>query len=488
MQGMVDIGQSASSRPPRSHRLTSASAQAATRHPIPRRPQQFPDRDPGARTGAADRAPRGGPVATPLAQPRVEDTWRTAEWRRPYASPVRSLSHGAGRDVLLDDLCSTLFASLRRSDQRRKGRQYLKGLLDVEGRKSIRNIATAIGGHASEQSLHHFIASSTWDWLPVRQALTRYVHRASEPLAWVLRPMVIPKVGEHSVGVARRFIPALGQLLNAQHAVGVWTVGEEMTCPVNWALHLSPAWQDRVREVDDAVDVGPDPDEPMGDCTVGTLLDVSAESGFSKLPVVFDGRERNLVNLLPEIRATGHPFLVRINDDMPLHLVDTALAGHRGGALRAGHIMSALTDLRRPVMWADRESRRQVLSLVATARVRPVTATRNTGSGPVAGGGEMALVAIAEQASDWPGTLWLTDLVNTPPGDLFRLTRLVDRVDRDFADIADRVGIRDFAGRSYHGWHRHTTLASAAHAVMALTMAANRTLDDARFPDALAPV
>ncbi|MEK8170410.1 hypothetical protein NKH77_14715 [Streptomyces sp. M19] len=51
---------------------------------------------------------------------------------------------------------------------------------------------------------------------------------------------------------------------------------------------------------------------------------------------------------------------------------------------------------------------------------------------------------------------------------LVRLSKLTRRVDRDFHEVADRLGIRDFTGRSYGGWHRHITLASAAHAVSIL--------------------
>src|SRR5687768_3681725 len=77
------------------------------------------------------------------------------------------------RDKVFEDICGTLFDSLTRSDQRRKGMQYLRGLLDADGRKSIRNIATRLGGPAFEQSLHHFVVSSTWDWRPMREALAR---------------------------------------------------------------------------------------------------------------------------------------------------------------------------------------------------------------------------------------------------------------------------------------------------------------------------
>jgi SRSO17 transposase len=42
-------------------------------------------------------------------------------------------------------------------------------------------------------------------------------------------------------------------------------------------------------------------------------------------------------------------------------------------------------------------------------------------------------------------------------------------VDRDFTGIAEQVGVMDFEGRCFRGWHRHVTLASVAHAAAALT-------------------
>lgn len=58
-------------------------------------------------------------------------------------------------------------------------------------------------------------------------------------------------------------------------------------------------------------------------------------------------------------------------------------------------------------------------------------------------------------------------------GELLRLARLTRRVARDEERIGERVGMRDFEGRSFNGWHRHMTLASAAHAVSALATAAD---------------
>ncbi|MEU7603165.1 transposase, partial [Streptomyces sp. NPDC041003] len=55
---------------------------------------------------------------------------------------VRELRRGASafgseREQVLRDLSTALFASLPRRDQRRKGVQYLRGLLAAQGRRSI---------------------------------------------------------------------------------------------------------------------------------------------------------------------------------------------------------------------------------------------------------------------------------------------------------------------------------------------------------------
>ena len=110
----------------------------------------------------------------------------------------------------LRELCGKIFASISRSDQRHNGMRYLQGLLAVEGRKSARNLARWLGPEVSEQSLHHFINSSTWDWTPVRQAIAQHLLRQAPPRAWVIHSMVIPKTGQQSVGVTRRFVSSVG--------------------------------------------------------------------------------------------------------------------------------------------------------------------------------------------------------------------------------------------------------------------------------------
>ncbi|MEU7165776.1 transposase [Streptomyces morookaense] len=389
-----------------------------------------------------------------------------------YPDDVIAPKYAGAHDAVLVELCSELFASLPRSDQRRKGREYLQGLLGGHGRKSIRNIAAIIGGPATEQSMHHFISSSIWDWNPVRRALVRHLLRSAPPQAWVVRPMVIPKGGRHSVGVDRKFFPALGQVLNAQQAVGVWAVSEEMAAPVNWRLHLSDDWlRDDARRARAAIPDCARP-ESLGDCAASAFLE-TAGWGVPVRPVVLDVPEADTWAVVRRLRAAGVPWLVRIGSTLRLTAADPALPGCRTEGVTAHQIMTAAAGMRRPVLWSDHDAAETLrTSLAAGVRVRmPVRGVRTVPVPPPvrrAGVGDLRLLGEWEQGRSAPGELWLTDMTGLHPVALMQLSKVTRRVDRDFAEIADRVGIRDYTGRSYKGWHRHVTLASAAHTVAAL--------------------
>jgi hypothetical protein len=277
--------------------------------------------------------------------------------------------------------------------------------------------------------------------------------------------MIIPKAGEHSVGVDRRFFSDVGHVLNAQQAVGVWAASEELRSPVNWRLQLSPAWlDDKERRTRAAIPEGM-VSESMGDCAIDAFLELAVRCELPTRPVVLDARELDVTDVVGRLRAARVPLLARVGGNVRLAVTDPVLTGHHCEVLPAHHIMKAARHVRRPAMWrdggADSPPRTR---LVAGVRVRMPRE-----AGPASRQGDLLLLATAGIGEGWPGQLWLTNLTTADPAALLRLAGLVERVDQDIADIADHVGVRDFAGRSFCGWHRHITLASAAHAVAALT-------------------
>ncbi|CAL9417323.1 hypothetical protein SUDANB6_01778 [Streptomyces sp. enrichment culture] len=355
------------------------------------------------------------------------------------------------------ELCAELFASLRRSDQRLRARQYLSGLLAVQGRKSIRNIAALVGRDAAEQSLHHFITNSTWNWSPIREALADRVTRVLAPRAWVVRPLFIPKAGEHSVGVERQFVPERGQVINGQLAFGAWAATEQASVPVQWRLHLPESWlgdahRRRRAEIPDEAEA-----ETPDECAAATALTVLGRWAVPKRPIVLDTHVTGLGGVVRSLAEAETPLLTRVKGSARLVVTDSAMPGYRAGAVPARHIMESVQGLRRPLRVAGGPVRRT--TLVAAVRVR----LPQPEPGP-----DLLLIGEWHERGKAPAALWLAAPATAPVGDLVRLTRLAQRVGQDEEQIGEEVGFRDFEGRSFRGWHRHMTLASVAHAVSAL--------------------
>ncbi|MGR4881639.1 IS701 family transposase [Streptomyces sp. LARHCF249] len=360
-------------------------------------------------------------------------------------------------DSALGELCAEIFAPLSRSDQRRKGEMYLRGLLSAGGRKSIRNIAACVGDRAAEQSLHHFISSSTWEWEPVRAALSRYLERSLRPRAWVAHPVIIPKAGRHSVGVGRRFVPRLGHVVNSQEAYGIWAAGEETSSPVNWRLALCDDWRDMPRLGHPRL-----PESSLAEtsleCVAGAAFEAQSWAGGRARPVVLDLPDSDPAAVARRFAAAGMPFVAGVRGSARVAPMAPALLGHDGQEMPAHQLLRMVRTLRRPVAWTDPVGGGPRTSLVAAVPVR-LPGTHRT----------LLLLGEWSGPGGWPEQCWLTDMADVPWGALLRLAKLTGRVATDFSEISTEVGMVDFEGRSFGGWHRHTTLASAAHAVQALT-------------------
>ncbi|MGW0395255.1 IS701 family transposase [Streptomyces sp. NPDC003042] len=366
-----------------------------------------------------------------------------------------------------DDLCSTVFASLRRKDQREKGRQYVQGLLALPGRKSMRGIAGHVGGAAAEQSTHHFISSSTWDWEPIRDALSGFLEAATPLTAWVAQPMAIPKGGEHSVGVAHRFDPHQGQMFRGQQAFGTWFASAGLVTPVGWRMFLPDA------------DGAPGPPGGPGEhaaqavyeeCAAQAVIDTVRRSAGSVTnspprPVVLDIRRIGTRSTMNRFAEAGLPVIARASPTTPLLVTDPALPGHDAGARSARDILQSVKGLCTPVEWTDPDpahrAGRHRSTLAVAVRVMmpdPSPARRR----------HLLLVGEWTDPRRPPAQVWVTDLVRLPVGPLLRLTKQGRRVDFAAEHSGQEAGLRDFAGRALPGWHRHVTLASIAHAARAL--------------------
>ncbi|WP_435975552.1 IS701 family transposase [Streptomyces sp. Qhu_M48] len=343
-----------------------------------------------------------------------------------------------------------LFDSLPRNDQRAKAGEYVVGLLGAHGRKTLRNVAEQLGGQAARrQSVHHFISESSWEWEPVRRALARRTDEVLGARAWVVRPTVVPKAGGHSVGVAEYFAPQLGRTVTGQQSYGAWLASPAAGVPVNWQLVLSAGWIDdlsrRQRAHIPATSRTLSAEENAGDVALRAARSLSG----TPLPVVIDAPGLDPVSLGRRFGRAGVPLVQRVEPRLRLRVDPLALPGHGDLPLAAGWLVGSLRRLWRP--GARIASAGRSLSMAVPVML------------PGAPGLEPRLLVAQWPESDLSAArLWLAD-GRMRPADVLRLARLADVVDRDDARVASRVGLRDFAGRSFQGWHRHITLASVAH-------------------------
>lgn len=366
-------------------------------------------------------------------------------------------------DDTVTELCATLFSSFPRKDQRQRGEQYLRGLLTTEGRKTARNIAAHLGAPATEQTLHHFIADSTWNWRPLRAALAAHLERRAAPQAWVVRQMAVPKTGEHSVGVDRGpgTAPQPRPSFRGQQSLGVWLASQELSAPVDWRLVLPDQWvQDPALRERAGVPAEAGAESPQ-ECAVAVALEAARHWG-PRRPVLIDVRSGDVASAVAPLTAARVPFLLRIGGSQRLSVADRAMPGFRGGPLPAQQILQLVKGVRRPVPWQDGAV--GLAPRMSLAAMVPVV-LQDRSAAP------RGLFLLGEWSDPGrpPSALWLTGMTQPGPGPLLRLTKLTRRVDADFARVGEEAGLRDYVGRSFPGWHRHMTLASAAHAAVVLS-------------------
>ncbi|MCZ0988340.1 transposase [Streptomyces diastatochromogenes] len=254
--------------------------------------------------------------------------------RQNYGSAEISEESAAISEDVVSEIISRTFRSIPRSDQRRWGGIYVRGLLSVSGKKTMRAIADGAGGGV-EQSLYQFITKSPWAAEPVRRELAGLLLRL-QPRAWVVQPLVIAKVGEHSVGVERRWVSGFGRVVNCQRAVGVWLAADQASCPVEWRLELPESWTGdaalrRRASIPDGV--RPCPPEQ---CAVDAVSEMARDWGIPHRPVVMDLRECDPYDICAVLLERRLPFAVRIDPaarGLALHAVRS---GPRTGSRATG--------------------------------------------------------------------------------------------------------------------------------------------------------
>jgi hypothetical protein len=355
------------------------------------------------------------------------------------------------------EFCETAFEPLTRSDQRTWAQVYLRGLLTTPGRKTPARISRHVLGRSAVAQLQQFVNQSPWDHAAVRGRLAGLVEETLPVQAWAVDVAAFEKTGDCSVGVARQYSVADERMLNCQLAVTVALTTEQGSLPVNWRLLLPASWDADADRRDCAhlpVDVR---HEPLWESVLAVVDKLAVDWNLSPAPVVLDWRQHSdddLEHLASGLDERGHEYLIAIHGSTGLPGGDPARAARRHSARDV--VRTAFLRARRmTVTWMD----------ARTGRLR---------RSQFVAGGLPAGTAVRQILAEWPAgreeprAFWLTNIGPRRMAQLAALAGAPARAREAIAEMGDRLGLRDFEGRSFRGWHHHVTLASAAYAVSTL--------------------
>jgi len=385
------------------------------------------------------------------------------------------LQRTAGSESRFSKYVQGLVAVIGHADRARPLWDYCVGLIVVCARKSVEPIAAVTAPErvsAQHQSLLHFVNQAPWCDEPVLAKVREMVLPAMErhgPIeAWIIDDTGLPKKGRHSVGVGRQYCGQVGKQDNCQVAVSLSIANHHASLPVAYRLYLPKDWaQDGERRRKAGV---------PGDIAFKTKPEIALaqlrwarEAGIAPGVVLMDPAYGNDAALRMSTTALGLIYVAGIQSNVlvwaPGSKPQAPLKRPRRGRDRNPGLISvkevALGLPRKAwqtIQW--REGTNDWLSS-RFARLRVHVGHRHQVAGDAT---EEWLLIEWPKGEDEPTKYWLSTL---PEGisfrDLVDITKLRWRIERDYQELKQEVGLGHYEGRGWRGFHHHATLCIAAY-------------------------
>ena len=385
-----------------------------------------------------------------------------------------------------DEYVARLADAVGHADRRDPVRGYVSGLLLPGDRKSIEPMAAKLEPRrvrARHQSLHHLIANAPWDEREVIRVARDFAlgqfNRRSPIEAWVVDDSGIPKKGKHSVGVARQYCGVLGKQDNCQVAVSISLVNEAMSVPGAYRLYLPESWT-KDRERCRAAGV-PDDIEFATKWEIAIAeIDALLADGVPRAPVVADAGYGDTTDFRDALTERGLAYAVGIKGDTtlwppglePLPPQEYSGRGQPPSLLRrttshrplpARALASGLpASAWRHVTWGE-GTRGPMRSRFAAVRVRAAHRDYNRRTARQV---EWLVIEWPENEAE-PTKYWLSTLgAKIALKKLVRLAKMRWRIERDYQELKDEIGLDHYEGRGWRGFHHHGALCIAAYAFL----------------------
>lgn len=361
-----------------------------------------------------------------------------------------------------------------RSDTLRNAEIYLRGLCSDLKRKNGETLEAAIPG-AAQMDIFNFLARSPWSAQALEQWRVRDWCRElaldGQAVHVVIDETSRLKQGKLSVGVARQYLGCVGKVANGQVMVslhGIWP-GHEL--PLTGELYLPKSWTEQPKrmaaaKVPEGIEFATKP------AIAAELLQRVRAWGLQVAMVHADAGYGDL-NFMQRLTERSLPYCIGVRGNFTVYLPGQAVIPAQPAPSYQGKGRPRKGEPERWPLHAVQEIRAQVPESCwhtvsyrqdsqgeplqrqfAAMRVQPAIAE-------VRGPEQWLLLERPLQPDGTDLKQYLLSLpVTAELGELAELAHMRSRIEREsYQNAKEAVGLTDYQGRSWTGYHHHLAMA-----------------------------
>ena len=411
---------------------------------------------------------------------------------------------GTSLDTRFARYGEAIVAALGHADRAAPATWYLQGLMLPGGRKSVEPMAARVrpqAVRAAHQAMHHLVSTSDWSDEAVlvtiaEQVLPALTRGGAEPCFWIIDDTGFPKKGTHSVGVARQYCGQTGKTDNCRVAVSLSLATDTNSLPLAYRLYLPAEWANDPKRCA-AAGVPASVGFQTKNQIAATQIRAAVAAQVPRGVVLGDAAYGDDCALRDELSAQGLTYALGIR---PLTAV-------WWGAHQPAPAPPPAARGRRRVR-VVRDAAHSPLSVRALAQALPARAYRTIvwrqGSAePLSGRFARVRVVAAHDdrarnpewlVIEWPRgdaeplRYWLSTL---PKATTFQaLVGAIKgrwRIERDYRELKQELGLGHYEGRNWRGFHHHASLCIAAYGFLTLERLRGSKKNRARFQEPALP-
>lgn len=359
---------------------------------------------------------------------------------------------------------------------------YLRGLMLPGQRKSVEPMAARVHPQdvrSAHQRMHHLVADAQWcDSALLTAVAGEVLPRLSRggPCYWIVDDTGMRKYGKHSVGVARQYCGPLGKTENCQVAVSLSLATLEGSLPLAWRLYLPRQWTDDAKRCKAA-----GVPKSVGFAAKGQLAWAQIEAALAAdVPqgvVLADAGYGDEAAFRDQLDARGLTYAVGVRQGTKVWWAGRqpapAQAQARGRPRErvkrdAAHQPISVLDLAkglaagawRTVNWRE-GTKSRLGSRFARVRCAPAQYNRPRAA--------QWLIIEWPLGEPRPTKYFLSNLpADTAFKGLIHTLKMRWRIEHDYRELKQEVGLDHYEGRNWRGFHHHASLCIAAYGFLML--------------------